>query len=91
MNTINTIEGATLISIGVFCAVGLVNSGMRANNLLPADADQTVSTVTQLPAVVITAHRLTATDRAELQNVHSLAADALAAQRSAGTRVAHAG
>ncbi len=81
MNTIRTIEGATLISVGVFCAAAFVNIGLRTNGLLPSDTDRVTSTVTHLPSVVISGHRLTATDRAQLQDTHSLAADALAAHR----------
>jgi hypothetical protein len=91
MNTIRTIEGATLISVGVFCAAALVNVGLRANNLLPSEANGAASTVMHLPPVVISAHRLSAADKAELLDTHSVAADALAAERSARRGVAHAG
>jgi hypothetical protein len=79
MNSIRTIEGATLISVGVFCAAALVNITLRTNSLLPSDAD---TAVTPLPSVVISAHRLSAAEKAQLQDVHSNAADALATERT---------
>jgi len=83
MNTIRTIEGATLISVGVFCAAAILNIGLHTTNLLPstyATATTTTAAITRLPSVVITGHRLTAADKA-----------AVVVDSGSNDRIVHAG
>ena len=64
MNSIRIVEGATLASIGVFCASVLVGFTLQAGNFLPAHGNQ-VATV-EVPAVTIIGKRLSVAERANM-------------------------
>jgi hypothetical protein len=66
MNTIRTIESATLISIGVFCAAAVTSVILQSAHALPqsgANAFDNPATV-QLAPVVVSAKRLTTAQKA---------------------------
>lgn len=62
MNSIRIVEGATLISIGVFCASVLLGFTLQAGNLLPMHGKQVAAV--QIPTVTIVGKRLSAAERA---------------------------
>ena len=64
MNSIRIVEGATLVSIGVFCASVLVGFTLQAGNLLPAHGNQVAAV--EVPTVTIIGKRLSAAERASM-------------------------
>jgi len=67
MNTIRSIEGATFLTLGAFCATVVLSIAMQTAHAFPAH-DAKVATVTQLPTVTIVGKRLTAAEKAEMQS-----------------------
>ena len=65
MNSIRIVEGATLVSIGVFCASVLIGFTLQAGNVLPARGNEVAAT--QLPTVTIVGKRLSVAERASMQ------------------------
>ena len=61
MNTNRVIEGTTLMSIGVFCASVLISFALQSNTAYAAHNSQVA--VVELPAVTITAKRLSAAEK----------------------------
>ncbi|HXA47359.1 MAG TPA: hypothetical protein VNW52_07000 [Burkholderiaceae bacterium] len=61
MNTNRIIEGTTLMSIGVFCASVLVSFALQSSTAYAAHGNQVA--VVELPAVTITAKRMTAAEK----------------------------
>jgi len=92
MNTTRIVEGATLMSIGVFCASALLSFALQSSNLLPANASADVAVV-DLPTVTVVGKRLSAEQRiAMLKEDQEAAAKSRIVQRSAGKNtVVHAG
>jgi hypothetical protein len=72
MNITRTIEAATLMAVGIFCATAVLNIALHSSNLLPGATSG--AAVTQLPPVTITAKRLSAAERAVLVNEEQRAA-----------------
>jgi hypothetical protein len=64
MNSTRIIEGATLMSIGIFCASALLSFALHSSNLMHSD-DSSVAMV-ELPTVTVSAKRLNAVEKAAL-------------------------
>jgi hypothetical protein len=64
MNSIRIVEGATLASIGVFCASVLVGFTLQASNVLPAHGSEVAAV--EVPTVTIVGKRLSAAERASM-------------------------
>jgi hypothetical protein len=62
MNSSRFIEGATLMSIGVFCASALVSFALHSAHMLKAQ-DESVAMVS-LPTVTVSAKRMSAEEKA---------------------------
>ena len=76
MNIIRTIEGATLLAIGAFCATVLINFTVHGTHAANAGESKlynnsTIATV-QLSPIVIHAKRLTPAQKAALTSNHAL-------------------
>ncbi len=77
MNIIRTIEGATLVTIGAFCATVVINFAVHGMGVAPAagasqfDSNNTTATV-QLAQVVIHAKRLTPAQKASMASTHAM-------------------
>jgi hypothetical protein len=83
MNSIRIDEGATLISIGVFCASVLLGFTLQAGNFLPAHGNEVAAT--QLPTVTIVGKRLSVAERATmLQEDRDAAANSAMVERTGG-------
>lgn len=65
MNSSRVIEGATLMSIGVFCASALLSFALHSAHAFPS-TDSTIAMV-ELPTVTISAKRLNAAEKASMQ------------------------
>lgn len=63
MNIIQDIEGATLLTIGAFCAAAVTSIVLHSANVLPAEQVVASQNVIQLPAVVITGKRLSVVEK----------------------------
>jgi len=61
MNTIRSIEGATFLTLGAFCATVVLSIAMQTAHAFPAH-DAKVATVT------LVGKRLTAAEKAEMQS-----------------------
>jgi hypothetical protein len=71
MNTIRTIESATLLAIGTFCAAAITSIVLQSAPLFSADSVTVASApVTQLPAVVIIGKRLTRVETVNIGDQH---------------------
>lgn len=76
MNSIRIVEGATLISIGVFCASALVSVALQAGNLLHTHGSEAAAV--EVPTVTIIGKRLSAAERdAMLQEDRDAAAKSM--------------
>jgi hypothetical protein len=76
MNIIRTIEGATLLTIGAFCATVLINFAVHGNHATAAgeskfNSNSTIATV-QLSPIVIHGKRLTPAQKAAMVNMHAV-------------------
>lgn len=70
MNIINKIEGATLVTIGAFCAAAITSILLHSANVIPAE--QTVATsVIELPQVVVIGKRLSAIEKSSVAGQHA--------------------
>lgn len=72
MNSSRFIEGATLMSVGVFCASALLSFALHSAHLLK-NQDETVAMVT-LPPVTVTAKRMSAEEKAAWKKEEQAAA-----------------
>jgi len=64
MNIIQDIEGATLLTIGAFCAAAVTSIVLHSANVLPAEQIAATGKVIELPAIVITGKRLSVIEKA---------------------------
>ncbi|HSY29962.1 MAG TPA: hypothetical protein VK832_20795 [Burkholderiaceae bacterium] len=88
MNSTRIIEGATLMSIGVFCASALLSFALHSSNLMHGN-DSSVAMV-ELPTVTVSAKRLNAVEKAALlKEVQETAAKVMVVGHS--TSASHAG
>lgn len=76
MNIIRTIEGATLVTIGAFCATVLINFAVHGTQASAAgaakfDSNNIIATV-QLAPVVVHGKRLTPAQKAAIANEHAM-------------------
>jgi len=71
MNIIRNIEGATLLTIGVFCAAAVTNIILHSAQVLPDDRSSVASSAIQLPSVVIVGKRLSRSEKANLVDQHA--------------------
>jgi len=87
MNSIRIIEGATLISIGVFCASILVGFTLQAGNVLPTHGNEVAAV--EMPSVTIIGKRLSTAERAVmLQEDRDAAANSALVDRVSGKNTA---
>jgi hypothetical protein len=91
MNTIRTIESATLISVGIFCASAMINIALHSNSLLPNEAPLESANVIHLPTVTVIGHRLSANEKAQAPQEQGALTDTLAVEHSGKAGVMHAG
>lgn len=71
MNIIRTIENTTLLTVGVLCAVAISSIVLQSADLLSDDTIKVASAkVTQLPAVVIVAKRLSSIEKSHVGDQH---------------------
>jgi hypothetical protein len=91
MNTIRTIEGATLLSIGIFCTSAMINIALHGNGLSPNATPQVNQPVLSVPTITVSAHRLSASERAQALQEQNAASDVLAVDHSGNVGVVHAG
>ena len=91
MNTNRVIEGATLMTIGVFCASVLVSFALQSTDAFAARKSQVA--VIELPSVTVIGKRMSATEKlASLQKEQTTAAKTVLAQGGNGKNTSvHAG
>jgi hypothetical protein len=83
MNTNRVIEGATLMSIGVFCASVLVSFALQSTNAFAAHESHVA--VIELPTVTVIGKRMSAAEKlASLKDEQTAAAKTVLAQRNNG-------
>jgi hypothetical protein len=68
MNIIRNIEGATLLTIGIFCAAAVTNIVLHSAQVLPDDRSSIAASAIPLPAVAIIGKRLSRTEKVNLVN-----------------------
>ena len=69
MNIIRNIEGATLLSVGAFCAAAVTS--IVLHSAFPAQQEVMVSkNVIELPPVVITGKRISAIGKTQMDAAH---------------------
>jgi hypothetical protein len=72
MNIIPTIEGATLLSVGVFCAAAVASVVFHSAQTLPSSGAIAYNDTVQVQTVVISAKRLTTAQKAMAYRTHKL-------------------
>jgi len=83
MNSIRIVEGATLVSIGVFCASVLIGFTLQAGNVLPVRGNEVAAI--HMPTVTIIGKRLSAAERASmLQEDRDAGANSAMVERTGG-------
>ncbi|MBV8666269.1 MAG: hypothetical protein JO269_07280 [Burkholderiaceae bacterium] len=90
MNTIRTIESATLVSIGVFCASAMINIALHTNGFLAGETLQAVP-AEQIQTITVSAKRLSAAEKAQALREQNALTDTLAVEHSGRVGVLHAG
>jgi hypothetical protein len=71
MNIIQDIEGATLVTIGAFCAAAVTSIVLHSANVLPAEQVAVYKNVIELPAIVIVGKRLNSVEKNRTAQSHT--------------------
>jgi hypothetical protein len=65
MNIIRNIEGATLLTIGAFCAAAVTSIVLHGAHVLPTQQVAVNDNVIALPTVVVVGKRMTAAEKSQ--------------------------